>query len=185
MPAVPPILASGPRDLAKPRPVPKHIRALVEYMVRGRPDDPDAAPMSFIEAAKLAGVAADVARRWTDRPEFRSLLRAERRTFRELLCSGNEAALAKVRDRSANGMSVVASVRQLEVMLNGEDVGRSGGMVQVPGLVIVVQGGPSPPRTLEPINRVVEPIEAPALLEPLDRRALAEVPVPVKPPPRR
>jgi hypothetical protein len=83
-------------------------------MVFGKIDDPDCKPLNFIEAAKLAGIKPDVMRRWLDRAEVRALLRSERRAFREAICAGNEAALQRVRDESANGMCVVAAVRSLE-----------------------------------------------------------------------
>ena len=77
-------------------------------------DDPDCKPLRLIAAAKLAGIKPDVMRRYLDRVEVRSLLRAERRTFREAICAGNEGALKRVRDQAGNGMAVVASVRALE-----------------------------------------------------------------------
>jgi hypothetical protein len=115
MPDNPPLAAAGPRDPEeRPRPIPKAVRLAVALMVAGKRDDPDCAPLSFIEAAKLAGIKPDVMRRYLDRTNVRALLRSERRTFREAICAGNEGALRRVRDKSANGMVVVASVRALE-----------------------------------------------------------------------
>ena len=75
MPTLPPVTASGPRDLARPRAVPKHVRRMIELMVYGRPNDPDGKALDFVEAAELAGMKRDVARRWLDRGEVRALLR--------------------------------------------------------------------------------------------------------------
>jgi hypothetical protein len=83
-------------------------------MVRGRDDDADCKPLDFIAAAKLAGIKPELLRRYLDRPAVRSFLLSERRTFRATICAANEAALRDVRDRAANSMARVASVRALE-----------------------------------------------------------------------
>lgn len=101
-------------DKQRPRPLPKAIKAVIVAMVSGRPGDPDAAPLTFIEAAKLCGVAPDHMRRWLDRPEARAFLRSERTAWRESICAGNENALKRVRDHSENAMAVVRSVQALE-----------------------------------------------------------------------
>src|SRR5689334_15710687 len=108
MPINPPLRASGSRELKRPRPIPKAVRDAITLMVYGKIDDPDCAPVDFITAAKLSGIKPDVMRRWLDRAEVRALLRSERRAFREAICAGNEAALQRVRDKSANGMVTVA-----------------------------------------------------------------------------
>ena len=114
MPVIHPLAASGSRDLETPKAVPKAVRDALVLMVRGRPDDPDGRPLDFIAAGKVCGIKPDVMRRWLDRPEVIKLLRAERRVYREAVCSGNEGALARVRDTSENGMCVVHAVRTLE-----------------------------------------------------------------------
>jgi hypothetical protein len=115
MPDNPPLLAAGSREpVVRPRPIPKAVREAVKAMVYGMPDDPTADPLDFIGAAKAVGMKADVLRRYLDRPQVRALLRAERRAFRESICAGNEGALRKARDKSANGMVTVAAVRALE-----------------------------------------------------------------------
>jgi hypothetical protein len=50
----------------------------------------------------------------------RPAIRRERKAFREAICVGNEAALQRVRDKSANGMVTVAAVRALE-QIDDED----------------------------------------------------------------
>ena len=144
MSVVPALTASGSRDPAKrPRPVPKQIREMIVLMVYGQPDDPDGRPLDFIEAAKRCEVKPDVARRWLDRPEVRAFLHAERRAFREAICCGNESALKRVRDKSENGMCVVASVRTLE-NLNEEASAPGRGVPIAPGFQIVIMVPPPP-----------------------------------------
>ena len=82
----PPTLSSGtvqtPLRQHKKRPIPQTVRETIRLMVYGRDDDLDCQPLSFIEAAKLAGVAPDVFRRYLDRGDVRALLLSERRAFR-------------------------------------------------------------------------------------------------------
>ena len=49
-------------------------------------------------------------------------LRDYKRAVLEEINLRNPEALRKVRDESANGMAVVASVRQLEIMQNGDEL---------------------------------------------------------------
>jgi hypothetical protein len=147
MPANPPLTASGSRDPEKrSRPPPKPVRDAVALMVRGRSDDPDGRPLDFIEAAKLCGIKPDVMRRWLDRTAVRTLLRAERRAFREAVCAGNEGALKRIRDGSENGMAVINAVRTLEQL--GAEAPQHGPEARTPGMVIVIQTsrpiGPEP-----------------------------------------
>lgn len=143
MPTIPPLVASGSRDVArKPRPVPKPVRDAILLMVYGRPDDPDGAPVDFIEAGKAYNVKPDQMRRWLDRPNVRALLRAERRAYREAICAGNEGALRRVRDTSENGMSVVHSIRLLETLADEAARAAEPGRRE-PGIVIVIES-PAP-----------------------------------------
>jgi hypothetical protein len=73
VPTVPPIAASGSRDLARPRPVPKQSAGWSSLMVYGRPGDPNGKALDFVEAAEIAGMKRDVA--GLDRGEVRALLR--------------------------------------------------------------------------------------------------------------
>src|SRR5207247_2437951 len=81
----PPLTSSGSRSPEKRRPLPKSVKLMIELMVRGKLDDPDGAPLSFLEAGRLAGLAPHRARQWLDRAEARAYLRSERRSFRESL----------------------------------------------------------------------------------------------------
>jgi hypothetical protein len=138
MPISPPIMSSGSRQPEKrPQPIPRKLRDAISLMVYGRPDDPDCAPLAFIDAAKASGIAPDVMRKYLDRPNVRALLRSQRRAFREAICAGNEGALKRVRDTSQNGMCTVAAVRALEA-LDGEDAVRSPDAPR-PGVTIVVR----------------------------------------------
>jgi hypothetical protein len=164
MPTIAPLTASGSRDVEKrPRPVPKHVRDMIVFMVRGRPEDPEGKALDFIEAGKLAGLKPDVARRWLDRGEVRALLHKERRAYREAICAGNEGALRRVRDTSENGMAVIGSVRTLE-QLNEDDVGRPGHSgAPVPGFIIVISPPPTAgaPKTIDVTPQSVEVVSAP------------------------
>ena len=156
MPINPPLRASGSRELKRPRPIPKAVRDAIALMVYGKIEDPDCAPVDFITAAKLSGIKPDVIRRWLDRAPVRALLRSERRAFREAICAGNEAALQRVRDKSANGMVTVAAVRALEQIDETDPHRRS------------VQE--SPHLTIRIINQVAAPAPAVTTIEakPLD-----------------
>ena len=148
----PPLLASGSREMKRPRPIPKKVRDAVKFMVYGRLDDPDCKPLDFIEAAKLAEMAPDHMRRYLDRGDVRALLRAERRVFRDAICAGNEGALKRIRDTSANGMSVVASVRALE-QIEAEASERPPSNI-TPGIVIRLIS--EAPRTVQPAPVTIE-----------------------------
>jgi hypothetical protein len=131
-------------------------------MVRGLPTDDDCKPLTFIEAAKIVGVAPDVARRWLDRAEVRQFLRAERRAFREAICCANEAALARVRDKSANRLAVVRSVQALEQLDQAHAARDTRAGPVAAGFVIVLKQENAPPKVID-AQPVPEPaIDAPA-----------------------
>jgi hypothetical protein len=138
MPATSPITAAGSRDEKRPAPIPKSVKLALVLMVRGLPDNPDAPPLDFISAAKLAGVAPDRMRRWLDRAEVLRFLRAERKAWRAALCAANESVLAAIRDRGENAMARVQAIKTLE-LLDEESTERSRGAITTPGLVIVVE----------------------------------------------
>jgi hypothetical protein len=131
MPITQPITAST-REPAKPRPIPRAVRDMLKIMVYGKADDPNCQPLTFIDAAKECGIKPDMARRYLDRADVRSLLMGERRTFRAAIAAGNEAALERVRRTSANGMCVVAAVRTLEALDEDDARQQRGGPVQRP-----------------------------------------------------
>lgn len=145
MPTNPPLLASGSRDLKRPRPIPKQVRDAIKLMVWGKLDDPDCSPVGFIEAAKIVDIKPDVMRRYLDRSDVRGLLLGERRAFRAAVCSSNELALRRVRDTSPNGMATVAAVRALEELDTEQSARHSNGQATVPGLCIVIAVPPLPP----------------------------------------
>ncbi len=164
MPANPPLMASGSRELKRPRPIRKVVRDAIMLMVYGKMDDPDCKPLDFVEAAKIAEIKPDVMRRYLDRAEVRALLRSERRVFRDAICAGNEGALKRVRDTSANGMCVVAAVRGLE-QIEAEATARPTGTI-TPGIVIRIIQQPAQP--LSPNPKVITPVTIDATATEID-----------------
>jgi hypothetical protein len=158
MPDNPPLLASGPREPKKPRPLPARVKTMIGLMVRGDPGDDSSSPLDFIAAGRQVGMAPDVARRWLDRGEFRQALRAERRAFRDAICAGNEASLARIRDTSENAM---AQVRAIQVLEKIDDEAARAPVGRTPGMVIQIVNAPTlsepvtidhhAPRTLPPL----------------------------------
>jgi hypothetical protein len=97
-------------------------------------------------AAAAVGLATRTLKRYLDRGSVRAVLLRERRIFRAAINGGNELALKRVRDRSKNGMCVVASVRQLEAMAvadGGRDVSAPS-----PGVTIVIRHAAVPEQTI-------------------------------------
>jgi hypothetical protein len=134
-----PLAASGSREPEKrPRPIPQKIRDAIVLMVYGRADDPDCRALPCLEAGRECGIKPDVMRKYLDRSDVRRLLMAERRAFRAAVCAGNEGALQRVRDKSANGMATVAAVRALEQLDDENAPGARGVVPQAPGFVIVI-----------------------------------------------
>lgn len=118
-------------------------------MVRGHDSDSDTKPLNLVDAAKAAGVAAWVLRKYFDRPTVIALLRSERRAFTASLIAANPAALRDIRDGAANTMARVAAIRELEA-LDAVDTGRTGAR-ETPGIVIsiVTPTPPSPVTTID------------------------------------
>ena len=139
-----PIRSSAPREPdRRPRPIPRKVRQAIELLVYGKPDDEDCKPVDLVTAANEVGLRPYVLRRYLDRGNVRAALLRERRAFRAAICGANELALKRVRDNSANGMCVVASVRQLEAM-DADDGGRSV-HAPTPGIVIKIINQSAPP----------------------------------------
>jgi hypothetical protein len=144
-----PLASSAPREPQKrPRPIPADIKASILFMVYGDPTDEDGRPLGMIDAAKAANVKPDRLRAYLDRPNVIAFLRAERRANREAICAGNEGSLQRVRDKSSNGMAVVASVRALEQIDEEGTANRPRDPNVQPGVTIrivnVVQPTPPP-----------------------------------------
>jgi hypothetical protein len=119
MPAVPPLISSASRAVRRRQSLPKHVRDMLVLMVRGRPgDDENVQPLTFIEAGRAVGLKPDVARRWLDRPDALTFLRAERKAFRAAVCAANEAILAEIRASAPNSMARIAAIRMLEELEN-------------------------------------------------------------------
>jgi hypothetical protein len=154
-----PLATAGPREPEKrPRPIPKVVKEACLLMIYGDVDDEESVPVDLISAAKSVGMRPATLRRYLARPQVIGFLRAERRSFREAICAGNEAALQRVRDggQHSNPMARVAAVRALEQF---EDAEQGRGLVpgrqEIAGLTIrIINQAPSPP----PID-VTPPIE--------------------------
>jgi hypothetical protein len=157
-----PITASGPRSpQQRPRPIPPKVRLAISLLVRGRDGDENCAPLDFVTAAREAGITPPVFRKHLDRPEVRALLLRERRVFRDAICASNEAALARVRNTSENGMAVVGAIRCLEnlVEVDRDQVAakpRSPGFVLIVGAVPVVTPSSAPTIDVVPQGAVDE-----------------------------
>jgi hypothetical protein len=161
MPENPPLVAAGTRAPQKrPQPIPRPVREAIKLTVYGRIDDPDCAPVDFIEAAKSVSMKPDQMRRWLDRPNVRALLLAERRTFRDAICAGNEGALRRIRDERPNAMAQVHAIKTLE-QLGEEAAARPNSAAQTPGVVIRVLNVTTPPAEPRTINVTPEPVRTP------------------------
>jgi hypothetical protein len=176
MPDHPPIASSAPREPnRRPQPIPAKVRAAVRAMVWGADDDPDAKPLNLVDAAKAAGIAGYVLRRYLDRPGVIAFLRSERRVFREAICAGNEGALRTIRDGAANTMSRVAAIRQLEQMEAEEDARPTGNPAGLT-IRIVAAGAPEPPPVVD-----VTPEPAATLTHYPNRCSVLDSPASVQP----
>ena len=148
MPDIAPIAASGRFDRKRPRPIPKNVQDAISAMIVGKPEDPDCAPVDFVEAARLVGMAPYVLRRHLEKPHVRAYLLAEKRAFTAMICAANPAALRRARDTSANGMVTVAAVRALEDLdeeANSRPPGSSTPGVTIRIVNVVQQGAPAAP----------------------------------------
>jgi hypothetical protein len=134
---------TGTKDPVRRQPIPREVKAAINAMIYGLETDPDGRPLDLASAARAAGIAGFRLRRWLHKPNVIGYLRAQRRAFREQICAGNEAALARVRDTSENGMVTVAAVRALEA-IDAEDGGRSANQ-SPPGVVIRITNSVSAP----------------------------------------
>ena len=155
-----PFASSAPRqpDRQKPRPIPADVKRVIHLMTWGADDaDPDALPLDLIAACAAAGVKPYRMRRYLDRPGVIAHLRAEHRKFREVVCCGNTAALRKVRDKSENGMAVVASCRALDGS-QAEEAGRSD--VPSPGVTIRILTVATQPAPIDITPKPVQIVDA-------------------------
>jgi hypothetical protein len=115
MPTHVPIAAVGSREPDKrPQPIPRAVRLAIELMVRGAEADADGQPPDVVEAARLAGLKPTTLRKYLTRPSVLSLIRRERKAYRQAILCGQEAALVQIRNKSANAMARIAATRLLE-----------------------------------------------------------------------
>jgi hypothetical protein len=135
-----PFAASGRRTpTERPRRIPQAVQAAVLLMIHEGTD--------FVAAAQANGLRPDTMRRWLHRPELVSLVRRERAAYRQAICSGNEHALAVIRDEPAgNAMAKVNAIRTLEALDEDASLRR-------------VSDVPSPGMTIRILNVVPQPID--------------------------
>jgi hypothetical protein len=143
MPTSQPVCASGSHEMQRPKPIPARIQQACLTMIYGPPGADDPVPLDFVQAAKLAGIRPNILRKWLHKPAVVAFIRRERAAFRVAICAANEYALRKVRDESANGMSVVASVRALQDLSEAE-VEQSRNQGVTPGITIHIIQPPAP-----------------------------------------
>jgi hypothetical protein len=137
MPAITPIRASS-REPKSERPVPVAVKRACLLMIYGdAAAGADATPLSFIQAAQVAGLRANILRKWLDKPAVIQFIRRERALFRRALCCGNEAALAAIRDGGQNAAASVRAVLALE-QIDAVDSINSRTDGNTPGVVIVI-----------------------------------------------
>jgi hypothetical protein len=155
MPSSSPLLSTGKRDAARPRPIATNVRRAIRMMIEGVEGEDEDGNVSvkmvdFIEAARHCEIAPDVMRKVLGRSEVQTLLRQERRIHLAGICAGNPTALRLVRDApQGNQNAKVAAARVLE------ELGAADGVVgnpnsryddhARPGVTInVVSAGPTP-----------------------------------------
>jgi hypothetical protein len=145
-----PFAASGPRSpTERPRQIPPSVRAAALKMIYEGCD--------FVVAAQASGLRPDTMRRWLHRPELVGFLRRERAAFRQAICSGNEHALAAIRDEPAgNAMAKVNAIRTLEAL--GEGAALRSSEVPSPGVTIrILNIVPQPaPIDVMPTPRIID-----------------------------
>ena len=151
MPIGVPFAASGPRSpTERPRRIPQAVQAAVLLMIHEGTD--------FVAAAQANGLRPDTMRRWLHRPELVGLIRRERTAFRQAICSGNEHALAAIRDEPAgNAMAKVNAIRTLEAL--GEGAALRSGEVPSPGVtirILNVAAQPSPIDVTPAPQRIID-----------------------------
>ena len=110
--------------------VPARVKAAVAFMLEQKPDLP--------AAAAHAGMRTSELRREMGKAHVRRYALAERQIALEAFCLGSPAALAKVRDRSENGMAVVAAVKAGELLQQGALATEASAQKRQPGLQIVI-----------------------------------------------
>src|SRR4029077_17261585 len=118
------------------------VRTAIRLMIHG---GDDGVPLGLIDAARAVQLQPATLRRYFDRPNVVSLLRAERRAYIATLIAGNPAALAAIRnDREGNQMAKVRAIDALEAM-GEEDPRRRSGQDSSPFMTIRIITPPAAP----------------------------------------
>jgi Sigma-70, region 4 len=130
-------IATSPRPgipkRSQPGEISSKVRAVLELMVEeGLPWD---------EAARSLGISARSMRRQLERPAVIQALKRRREVFRASASAANIKHLVELRGQRTNLMAATKAIQLLEGI--GEDAARDRGIQQAPGLVVVIQGGPT------------------------------------------
>jgi hypothetical protein len=110
------------------------------------------------EAAEKAGLADSSLRFAFRKPHVMAYYHAELKALRDNLRAHNVHRLDSIADKSENDMARVAAVKALELISDQADERQRPGAQILPGLQIVIIGGPTP-RTIGPA-----PFPAPAAI---------------------
>jgi hypothetical protein len=115
---------------AKRENVPTKVKVAVEFLIEQKND--------LAAAALHAGLSVYELRRALSRPLARRYALAQRQLALQAFCLGSPAALAKVRDTSANGNAVVNAIRAGELLREGAQHETARSEKRLPGLSIVL-----------------------------------------------
>jgi hypothetical protein len=124
--------------------------------------------LRYEAAAKAAGLTARAMRTALNKPHVLRYLADGKRVLRQSEGCRTVRRLAELRDQDTNKNAAVAAARVLEG-LPDRDHQQHGAAAAKPGLVIIVQGGGKPTRTIE--HNSAEPAGE-LVADPDDRRAL-------------
>jgi hypothetical protein len=115
------------------------------------------------EAAAKAGLADSSLRFAFRKPHVMAYYHAELKALRDNLRARNVHRLDTIADESKNDMARVAAVKALEVISDQADEKQRPGSQMLPGLQIVIIGGPTP-RTIGPTT-VPQPAVMPRTID--------------------
>jgi hypothetical protein len=151
---LPPVSSGARQPEKRPRPIPTAVKTAIKLMVHG---GDDGKPLGLIDAARAVQLQPATLRRYFDRPNVISLLRAERKAFLAILTARNPYVLGAIRDdREGNQMARVKAAVELESM-NDEDPRRRGAQDTTPFMTIKIIAPPAASALPDPVTIDVEP----------------------------
>lgn len=101
--------------------------------------------LTFQAAAAKAGLTARAMRYALSRPHVLAYVRGQRHVLLTSMTGSNILTLADVRDQVDNQMARVQAVKALEQLADEQAGGRSSASIATPGLVVVINTGPTDP----------------------------------------